>query len=113
MSVICWNCRGLGNPCTVRDFFLMVKEKKPNVVFLVETKLRGNKMVLMKYKLGFHNVFVVDCVGKSEGLTLLWGTTEEVEVQNYSKRRINAKISFSSRGTIVGVQGVLWTPGTL
>jgi exonuclease III len=67
MNVICWNCRGLGNPRTVRNLYRMIREKKPNVVFLMETKLRSNKMVLMKYKMGFHNVFVVDC-GKKRRL---------------------------------------------
>jgi hypothetical protein len=33
MSILCWNCRGLGNPVTVRDLHRMVKEKGPDLVF--------------------------------------------------------------------------------
>jgi hypothetical protein len=41
-------------------------------------------------------MIVVDCVGKSGGLTLLWGDDLDVEIQNYSRRHINAKISSPS-----------------
>jgi hypothetical protein len=37
-------------------------------------------------------MFVVDCVGKSGGLALLWSDETNVEVQNYSRRHINAKV---------------------
>jgi hypothetical protein len=83
----------LGNPPAVRELHRLVKEKRPKVVFLIETKLRANKMIQIKYKLGFHNVFVVDCVGKSGGLALLWSEDAEVEIQNYSRQHINAKIA--------------------
>jgi exonuclease III len=93
MSLMSWNCRGLGNPWTVRDLCQMVKEKRPVMVFLMETKLRHNKMERVQCKLGFWNMLVVGCVGKSGGLALLWGDKLEVEIQNYSQRHINAKIS--------------------
>jgi hypothetical protein len=35
MSLLSWNCRGLGNPQTVRDLRQMVKEKRPKVVFIM------------------------------------------------------------------------------
>ena len=38
-------------------------------------------------------MLVVDCVGKSGGLALLWGDEMEVEIQNYSRCHINATIS--------------------
>jgi hypothetical protein len=41
------------------------------MVFLMETKLRREKMEVIHHKLGFPNLFVVDCVGKSRGLALL------------------------------------------
>lgn len=62
------------------------------MVFLMETILRRNKMERIRSRLGFPNMLVVDCVGKSGGLALLWTEDVDVEVQNYSKRHINAKI---------------------
>jgi hypothetical protein len=54
------SARGLGNPQIVHDFSRMVKEKTPNLVFLMETKSRRNKMEKIRTKLGFPNMFVVE-----------------------------------------------------
>jgi hypothetical protein len=63
----------------------MVREKRPMMVFLMETKLRTQKMEIIHYKMGFSNLFVVDSVGKSGGLALFWGDDIEVEIQNFSQ----------------------------
>ena len=39
MRLLCWNCRGLGNPYTVRELLLLNKEQVPSVLFLSETRL--------------------------------------------------------------------------
>jgi exonuclease III len=70
MIVLSWNCRGLGNPQTVRDLRRMVKAKCPTVVFLMETRMRQVKMEKIRCALGFNNLFVVDCIGKSGGLAV-------------------------------------------
>jgi hypothetical protein len=70
----------------------MVNEKKPNLVFLIETKLHQRKIESVRLKLGFPNMFVVECVGKSGGLALLWETDCEVVIQNFTCRHINAII---------------------
>jgi len=78
MIVLSWNCRGLGNPQAVRSLCRMVKTKKPNLVFLTETK-----------------VSLVDCRGKTGGLILLWKSPCVVDIQNYSCNHINAVIKTS------------------
>ncbi|XP_059450845.1 uncharacterized protein LOC132181612 [Corylus avellana] len=93
MIVLSWNCRGLRNPHTVHDVRWMVKVKRPNLVFLMETKLRQNKMEGIRMKLGFGNMFVVDCVGWSGGLVLFWEDGSGVEIQNFSHQHINAIVS--------------------
>jgi hypothetical protein len=73
----------------------MVKNKKPNLVFLMETKIRNNKkMEKIRSKLGFENMFVMDCVGKNGSLVLFWKKEAEVEIQHFSQRHINAKVCF-------------------
>jgi hypothetical protein len=63
----------------------MVKEKKPNLVFLLETKIRNNKkLVRIRSKLGYENMFIVDCVEKSGGLVLFWKKEAGVEIQHFS-----------------------------
>jgi hypothetical protein len=61
-------------------------------------------------KLGFGNMFAVDCVGKSGGLGLLWGDDAKVEVQNFSHRHINAIVNRPKRKFILEIRGVLWPP---
>jgi hypothetical protein len=73
MNLLSWNCRGLGNPQAVRDLCQLTKEKKLTILFLMETKCHRNIMV-----------------GRSGGLALLWNDTKFVEIQNYSRRHINA-----------------------
>jgi hypothetical protein len=92
MILLSWNCRGLGNPRTVRDLCRMAKEKKPDVVFLIETKCRNAKMEKIRVKLGFECAFVVEAVGKSGGLALLWKEKNFLEIQNYSRWHINAEM---------------------
>lgn len=48
--------------------------------------------------LGFENMMVVDSMGKGGGLALLWMTDSGVEIQNYSRRHINAKVCSSPGG---------------
>ena len=90
MIVLSWNCRGLGNLRTVHELRRMVKDKRHNFVFLMETKLRKNKMENVWMKIGFNNMFIVECVGKSGGLALFWEDGIDMEIQNFSQRHINA-----------------------
>ena len=64
------------------------------MVFLMETKStqKKKKMEVIRLKLGFENMFVVDCIGKSGGLALFWEEESGVEIQNFSHRHINAII---------------------
>jgi hypothetical protein len=72
MNLICWNYQGLWNPRTVKDLCFLVNDKRPGLVFQKETKLASNKMAFIRQKVGLKNMFVVDSVGQSGGLALLW-----------------------------------------
>jgi hypothetical protein len=61
----------------------------------METKLYANKMEWVQIQLGFDHMFVVDCVGRSGGLALFWTKDSRVDIQNYSRRHINAKVCLS------------------
>jgi exonuclease III len=98
MSALCWNCQGLEIPQTVRDLCQLVKEKKPRLVFLMETKMINKKIEFLRYKLGFDQIFVVDSVGRSEGLALLWHDELQLSIQNFSRRHINVMITRKNDG---------------
>jgi exonuclease III len=98
MNLLSWNCQGLGNPWTVQDLYLMVKEKKPDILFLMETKCRKERMEGIRVKLGFQGLFVVEPVGLSRGLALLWRDIHGLEIQNYTRRHINAIVTHNAVG---------------
>jgi hypothetical protein len=64
----------------------------PLMVFLIETKMQNEKMELVRYKLDFPRMFVVDSVGKSRGMALFWGEEIVVDIQNFSQQHINGII---------------------
>jgi hypothetical protein len=68
----------------------MVREKRPNLVFLMETKLHKKKMENVRTKIGLNNMFVVESIGKSGGLALFWEDECRVEIKNFSHRHINS-----------------------
>jgi hypothetical protein len=95
MSLICWNCRGLGNPWAVRELCRLVKEKRPHFLFLIETKVCLKKLQVLRKSMGFEGLFSVDPMGKSGGLGLFWKEGGRMEIQNYSLHHINVKISLN------------------
>jgi hypothetical protein len=62
-----------------------VKEKCPDLVFLMETMLTQKLAEKIQLSLRFDCCFAVDCVGKSGGLILLWNSACSVNIQNFSK----------------------------
>ena len=71
MNPISWNCRGLGNPRSVRMLQNLVRCWNPKIVFLMETKTRKNRMERIKNRIGFANGLIVPSVGRSGGIALL------------------------------------------
>lgn len=70
-----------------------MKEKRPKLLFLMDTKLQNKRMQRLKYQLGFPGMFTVDPIGRSGGLALFWQNSEEVAIQNFSLRHINATVT--------------------
>ncbi|GLT71414.1 hypothetical protein SLA2020_434340 [Shorea laevis] len=92
MSLLSWNCRGLGNPGQLWTFARWWRRSNPGLCFLMETKIRNVRMQSVRITLGFDGMLTVDPVGLSGGIALLWKQSEEVEIQTYSQRHISAWI---------------------
>lgn len=58
----------------------------------METKCLKNKMDRIRVKLGLSGMFLVDPIGRSGGLALLWKDLDEVTILNYSRRHILATV---------------------
>ncbi|XP_042950188.1 uncharacterized protein LOC122282297 [Carya illinoinensis] len=98
MSILVWNCRGLGNPRTVGVLRQLAKDKIPSLVFLVETKCNSRRMDMIRRKLRFDYCLAVDSVGLRGGVALLWKTDWNVEIISYSRWHISAIVLEEENG---------------
>lgn len=85
MSFLSWNCRGLVNPCTILELKDLVQQKKPNLIFLQDTKVNKTKLQQLCDNLGFEDLRVVDPEGHSGGLFLLWREKGTCSSNQFSK----------------------------
>ena len=98
MSVISWNCRGLGSLSAIFNLKFLVQYYKPDALFLSETLVFRNKIKEFRCILGFDNCFVVDRQGRGGGLALFWGNSFNCSITNFSQNHINVEVDDGSRG---------------
>ncbi|KAL1151419.1 hypothetical protein V6Z11_A09G040500 [Gossypium hirsutum] len=80
MKILSWNCRGVGNPATVRELKQLLVANIPDIVFLCETKIKSN---------GFNRIRTL-C--RMEGCLAREGVN--VSIQTYSKFHIDKLVRF-------------------
>jgi len=72
MSVLGFNCQGLGKPQAVKDLRGILRRLSPKLVFLSEIKKSRREIEEVKVELGdFYEVYM-DARGRAGGLALLW-----------------------------------------
>ncbi|KAL9690404.1 hypothetical protein QQ045_010802 [Rhodiola kirilowii] len=102
MTILSWNCRGMGNPRTIRELRSLIRATNPQVIGLIETKADKKKMERIRVLLGFFGCFVVPAKGASGGLALLWRRE-----YTYSDRRKGARECKSRLDRVLVSQGWL------
>ncbi|KAF7841674.1 reverse transcriptase [Senna tora] len=102
--------QGIGVALTVRALRDLIPQKNPQLVFLIETKAKGNKVNNLRRSLSFRHVFFVDSVGGSGGLTVMWSDDFHVEVMEYSENFVHMKIKSNAAGTVWFLTGVYGNP---
>ncbi|KAL5555581.1 hypothetical protein UlMin_037817 [Ulmus minor] len=95
MNVMAWNVQGIGNTWTSNALLSHVRKFSPDIVFLLESKLFCTQIPGLARKLGFSNFYVVDRVGLSGGLVLLWKDHVVVKINSAARFYIDAFISSS------------------
>jgi len=98
MSVISWNCRGLGNPSAVPDLKYLIRHFNPDLRFLSEILVHKNKIEYLRYVLGFDSCFSIDRNGRGGGLALFWRTTFNCQIVNFTNNHITVDIVDPTRG---------------
>lgn len=92
MNALSYNCRGLGNSLAVRVLEDLIKSRKPNILFLIETLSDSEKIKKLSSKFGYENCWSVDVIGRSGGLALLWNRCVQCTVVDTDNNYIDAHI---------------------
>ncbi|KAL5773786.1 hypothetical protein ACOSQ2_013710 [Xanthoceras sorbifolium] len=92
MSILVWNVRGLGNTRTFQTLQYYLRQHSPTVVFFIETLFMHDSLERLRVLFGFSGKLVIDRVGHSGGLCLLWSDSVEVDLITFPCHHIDTKI---------------------
>lgn len=99
MSILSWNYYDLGNSLTVRKVLYpvmdLVSSKKPEFVFLMETKVGREHAERLRIRLGFEGLFCVDRFGLGGGLALFLKRNNVARLLCFSKNHVDVEVSIS------------------
>ena len=70
MRALAWNCWSAGRSSTVRALKELIREPNPDLVFLLETKIKSPRIANISNRLNFSQFQCVKAGGKSRGLAL-------------------------------------------
>lgn len=92
MNAIVWNCRGVGNPRTVRDLEALVRQHNPKLVFLSETMVSESRVKNLRWRLGLKGCLAVDSKGRRGGVALFWDESIQVHLKSSNDRYIDVSV---------------------
>ena len=92
MSLLSWNCQGLGSAPTVRSLTDVVKFFDSVLVFLSETKASLNRIKGLQRKLNLTQGITVPSDGRSGGLAMLWKEGADVSFKSCSNGHIDVVV---------------------
>ena len=93
MSLLAWNCWGLGLALAVHSLIDEVKDIDPVLVFLSETKATQNRIKGLQRKLNLTEGIIVPSDGWSGGLAMLWKEGADVCFKSCSNAHIDVVVS--------------------
>ena len=93
MSILVWNCHGLGNLRTGKELEVVIRAKVPSVMFIVETWADEAKLQQIKRNIEFDNLFFVERNNRGGGLALFWQNFVDLSVDSFSPNHIDSIIS--------------------
>jgi hypothetical protein len=79
MKILAWNCRGLARGPTIRALRALIRNYRPDLLFLSETKVSSSHFQPSLFGLGFSAWLEVPLFGLQGGLYLAWKNGVDVE----------------------------------
>ncbi|KAM1166301.1 hypothetical protein TB1_024910 [Malus domestica] len=92
MIFLMWNCRGLQTDTVVQALHGLIRQHKPSVVFLLETKMKNHMIEGVRRRMGYQKGFDFPPVDAAGGLSLWWNGMIEVNILSSSKNLIHSKL---------------------
>lgn len=72
MTLLSFNCRGLGNFSAVNSLRNLIRREAPSIIFLSETKLSSSEFHKIRDILGDFHSIAMDYVERSGVLPMMW-----------------------------------------
>lgn len=76
----------------------LIRDHKPDVLFLFETLVIAKKIDALRMRLGFDGGLGVDHVGRGGGVAVLWRNSTAFSIMSYSANFINLEMVDGERG---------------
>ena len=80
MSLLLWNCCGLGNPRTENELVRLIQAKDPSVVCIAETWADKVRLDRTLSKINFDQKWVTPRLNRGGGLVLFWKNSINIDV---------------------------------
>ncbi|XP_028761010.1 uncharacterized protein LOC114719664 [Neltuma alba] len=92
MSLLCWNCQGLGSPLTGRNLRFLYNKHRPTLVFLMETRVKMDKVERWRRRLDFQNKVYVEPIRIGGGLAVWWNDDIQLQLIKADKNIVHLKV---------------------
>ncbi|KAF3457421.1 hypothetical protein FNV43_RR02079 [Rhamnella rubrinervis] len=96
ITILAWNCRGLRRKETISALRGLVKKWKPSCLYLAETKCKSSGLLKLCKSLRFDHLEVVESIGRSGGLVLMWIKGIDIEIVLQDANVISFSLSGSN-----------------
>ena len=93
MSIIVWNCHGLGNLRTGKELEVVIRAIDPSIVFIAETWADEVRLQEIKRNIEFDNLFFVEKNNRGGGLALFWKNSIDLSVDSFSPNHVDSIIN--------------------
>jgi exonuclease III len=89
MKILSWNCRGLSTPSAIPNLRNIAHGHQPDILFLSETLSKSQFMERIRVNLKYNSCLSIDVEGRSGGLSVMWRSSVNCNIVNYSRNFIN------------------------
>jgi len=95
INLLIWNIQGIGNNETLNILREHIRQHRPHIVALVETRISGTRAQAVSTKIGFRNCFCVEAQGFQGGIWVFWNEDEiEVEVLTSHAQFVTVELKY-------------------